>query len=119
MEENKDRTFWNILKEQKGFMLPMILMVLVCMLILGLAYAMWARTSLKATHIQRVESKNYYYAETGINDAILKLSTDPEFREKFIDGKKDIEKYTIEMDQRELDKDTIEKTIVEIIIEDE
>ncbi len=72
--------------EQRGFVLVMSVLILTTMLVIGSYLISIASSENKIANVQFLASKNYYLAETGINEMIWKIQNNEATGDAFLAG---------------------------------
>lgn len=72
--------------QKNGFILIISVLVLATLLMLGSYLVSMSSSENKIARVQFLASKNYYLAETGVNDMIWKIKNDPATRAAFLTG---------------------------------
>lgn len=75
-----------MIRNKKGFVLIISIMILVTLLLVGLYLIVVSQTEHKISSVQSIATQTYYLAETGINEMIWKIQNDETTRTAFLNG---------------------------------
>ena len=75
-----------MIKNTKGFVLVMSTLIMASLLVIGAYLLATADSESKIANVQSLATKNYYLAETGINDMLWKIQNDSNARTAFLNG---------------------------------